>query len=96
VAVGAEEFDLFIRQSRSLKDKRAVLRSLLDGARKRFQVAAAEVGHQGSHQRATVGFAVVSGEVGHALEVLDAVSRFVWSFPEVEVLVSRRSWAEPD
>jgi uncharacterized protein YlxP (DUF503 family) len=29
-------------------------------------------------------------------EVVDEVERFVWSFPEVEVLETRRFWAEDD
>jgi uncharacterized protein YlxP (DUF503 family) len=36
--------------------------------------------------------AAVSGSVRHAGEVLDAVERFVWSFPEVEVTACRRGW----
>jgi uncharacterized protein YlxP (DUF503 family) len=36
----------------------------------------------------------VTGTERHALEVLDEVERFVWSFPEVEVLSQRRSWLD--
>ena len=42
----AMQIDLHIGHARSLKDKRGVLRSILDGARVRFHVAAAEVYHQ--------------------------------------------------
>lgn len=88
--------ELRARQCRSLKDKRAVVRPILDGARNRFQVAAAEVGHQDSHQLATLGFSAVGGEVGHVVHVLDTVERFVWSFPEVEVLEAQRSWLDAE
>jgi uncharacterized protein YlxP (DUF503 family) len=37
---------------------------------------------------------VVSGSAGHAEDVLAEVERFVWSFPEVEVLQERRTWVE--
>jgi uncharacterized protein len=76
----------------SLKEKRAVLRPILEGARRRYSVAAAEVDNQDLWQRATLGMAAVSGSVGHAREVLDAAERFVWSFPEVDVTASRRDW----
>ena len=76
----------------SLKEKRAVLRPILEGARRRFAVAAAEVDGQDLWQRATLGMAAVSGSARHAEEVLDAVERFVWSFPEVEVTAWRRNW----
>jgi uncharacterized protein YlxP (DUF503 family) len=49
-------------------------------------VAAAEVGYQDKWQRAELGFAAVSGNSGHVTDVLQSVERFVWSFPEVEVL----------
>ena len=86
------EVDLRLPHSTSLKDKRAVLRSVLDGARHRYRVASAEVGHQDLRQRALLGFAAVAGTPGHVTEVLDEVERFVWSFPEVEVLAADRTW----
>ena len=88
----ALEVDLRLPHSTSLKDKRAVLRSVLDGARHRYRVAAAEVGHQDLRQRALLGFATVAGTPGHVTDVLDQVERFVWSFPEVEVIATERSW----
>jgi uncharacterized protein YlxP (DUF503 family) len=71
---------------RSLKEKRAVIRPILDGARQRFRVAAAEVAFQDKWQRASLGFAHVAAEGHHVSEVLTKVENFVWSFPEVEVL----------
>lgn len=73
-----------------------MIRPILDGSRRRFSVAAAEVGNQDRWQRASLAMAVVSGSVGHAREVLTAVERFVWSFPEVEVLGCRVEWLELD
>ena len=73
-----------------------MVRPILDGAHRRFAVAVAEVGHQDSWQRAVLGMAAVSGSAGHAQEVMDAVERFVWSFPEVEVLSAARGWAGED
>lgn len=70
----------------SLKEKRAVIKPIIEGARRRYQVAAAEVDYQDKWQRAGIGVAVVAASAGHAEEVLQAVERFVWSFPEVEVI----------
>lgn len=94
--VTAVRFDLRLRGSHSLKEKRAAIRPILDGARNRFRVAAAEVAHQDQWQRSALGFAAVAGSVSQATDVLDEVERFVWSFPEVEVVASRRMWAEDD
>ncbi len=84
--------ELHLRNIHSLKEKRAVLRPLLEGARRRYAVAAAEVAHQDRWQRATVAMATVSGSAGHARQILDAAERFVWSFPEIEVTDSYRDW----
>jgi uncharacterized protein YlxP (DUF503 family) len=85
---------LRLRDVHSLKEKRSVVRPIIEGAQRRFAVAAAEVGHQDSLREATVGMAVVSGQAGHAGRILDSVERFVWSFPEVEVLAAERNWLE--
>jgi len=81
-----------ITHSRSLKDKRGVIRSIVDGARNRYHVAAAEVGDENLWQRAQLGFAAVSNSQRHTTEVIDEVSRFVWSFPEIDVLDESRTW----
>lgn len=88
--------DLHFPASQSLKDRRSALRPLLDGAHRRFAVAVAETGYQDSWQRAEVAFAAVGPAAGRVSEALDAVERFVWSFPEVEVLGAGRHWAEVD
>jgi uncharacterized protein YlxP (DUF503 family) len=88
--------DLRIAEARSLKEKRAVVSTILDGGRRRYQVAASETGRQDEHQRAELTFAAVSGRAGHATDVIDTVERFVWSFPEVEVSGAERYWLEVD
>jgi uncharacterized protein YlxP (DUF503 family) len=88
--------DLLVPSSHSLKDKRAVVKTVLEGARRRFQVSAAETDHQDRWQRAELAFAAVSSSRTQVTQVVDAVERFVWSFPEVEVVDSNQSWLETD
>ena len=73
-----------------------MVKTVLQGAARRYSVAASEVGHHDKWQRASFGFAAVSGTESHVREVLDAVERFVWSFPEVEVVNASREWMESD
>jgi uncharacterized protein len=96
VHVLALEVELHLGQSQSLKDKRQVLRSILDGARRRYGVAAAEVDGQDTWQRAVLGFAAVGGTPSHVEDVVDEVERFVWSHTEVEVLGTSRRWLDDD
>jgi uncharacterized protein YlxP (DUF503 family) len=86
--------DLHLPAARSLKEKRMVVKSIVDGARHRFRVAAAEVGHLDQWQRAELGFAVVSGSERQAVAVVDELDRFIWSRPEIEVLSLERRWSE--
>ena len=86
--------DLHLPGCHSLKEKRAVIRPIVDGARNRYRVASAEGGAPDVWQRAILGIAAVGATVGHVEEVLDEVERFVWSFPEVEVVSCDRTWTE--
>lgn len=90
----AVEIEIRIPTSGSLKDRRQVVRALLDGVRRRFEVSAAEVGGQDTWQRATLGFAIVASDAGIARETVDAIDRFVWSHPEIEVLGVEVRWHE--
>jgi uncharacterized protein YlxP (DUF503 family) len=66
-----------IPESHSLKEKRAVVRSLVERLRRRMQVSAAEVGLQDHVGRAEVGYAVVSGDLATARSLAAAARRFV-------------------
>lgn len=92
----ALRMEVHIGQATSLKAKRAVVRPLVEGARHRFGVSAAEVGLHDQWQRAVVGFAVVAPTVSQAELLIDRVERFVWSHPEVDVVERHRAWVEVD
>ena len=88
--------DLRIPLADSLKAKRATITPMLEGARRRHSVAVSEVGFQDDWRRSELAFATVASSETQAREILDAVERFVWSFPEVEVLQGRRSWLDDE
>ena len=67
-----------------------MVKPIIEGSKRRFGVAAAEVGHQDLWQRTALGFAAVSARAGHADSVLESVERFALSFPEVEVIETTR------
>lgn len=92
----ALRIELYLRECRSLKAKRSVIRPVTEGLRKRYRVSVSEIDHQDNRQRATVGVAAVAPSHSHLVEVLDEAERFVWSFPEVEVLQVDRLWIEEE
>ena len=82
--------DLLLGDVHSLKEKRAVVRPVVAELRRRFSVAAAEVGDTDLHRRVQVGVATVAADAGHVTEVLDACERLLASRPEVDLLSVRR------
>jgi uncharacterized protein len=90
----ALQAELHLNDCHSLKEKRAVIRPILEGAKRRFGVSSAEVDHQDTWQRCAMGFAIVGASADHLSDVIDEVERFVWSHPEVAVLSMERSWIE--
>jgi uncharacterized protein YlxP (DUF503 family) len=75
--VGVGHVTLHIVESHSLKDKRRVVRSLVERARGRFNASVAEVGDLDSWQVATLAFSVVSNSGAHADEMLAEIVRFI-------------------
>jgi len=77
MVVGTLEMILLIRESRTLKDKRRVIKSLKDRLGHRFAVSVAEVDSLDNCQQGHLGVAVVSNDSRHAMEVLSKVVDFV-------------------
>jgi uncharacterized protein YlxP (DUF503 family) len=70
----------------SLKGKRSVVKSVVERARAKYHVAAAEVGDLDQHRRATLGFAVVSNDARHARSLLDKLVGFVAGASEAQLI----------
>ena len=68
---------LYLPESRSLKGKRQVIKSLKDRLHNRFNISVAEVDDTELWQRCTLGLAVVSGAMDHAQQVLTQAVNFI-------------------
>lgn len=77
MTVGTLEIKLLIRQSRSLKDKRRVIRSLKDRIRNRHNVSVAEVGALQSRQQAILAVAMVGNDAQYIDAALARVVEIV-------------------
>jgi uncharacterized protein YlxP (DUF503 family) len=84
--VGIVRIELHVPAAGSLKDKRAVIRSLKERIRHRVHAAVAEVDHQDLWQRAALGVCVVSGELRQVDEMIQAVRNVVDTVPAAQVL----------
>ena len=94
--VGVVVIEVHMPACRSLKDKRSVLRPVIEGLRTRHPATVAEVGHQDLHQRAVIEVAVAGSSARVVGDTLDAIERQVWSHGGLEVIAARRRWSEDE
>jgi uncharacterized protein YlxP (DUF503 family) len=81
---GSLKVRLLVRDSRSLKDKRQVVKSILERLRNGFNVAAAEVGARDHHQLAVLGFAAVGEDAAGVKATLDRIADALRKHPVAE------------
>ena len=86
MVIGSLTARLLVRDSRSLKDKRQVVRSILDKARAGFDVAAAEVGSLDDVKVAELAFAAVGPETAVVRGVLQKLTEALRRHPVAEYL----------
>lgn len=81
---------LFAPWVHSLKDKRMVVKSLLDKIRNKFNVSACEVDQQDMHQTAVIGIAAIAADHAQSDSILDHVLNFIESNTEAEIVAVDR------
>jgi uncharacterized protein YlxP (DUF503 family) len=85
--VGICRIKLHISESRSLKDKRRIVKSVVSRLRNRYNISIAEVDDQDLWQLVTLGIACVSNYRQHIDETLSKVMSFITSnYPELEIV----------
>jgi len=87
MVIGVLQVELSLPGSESLKDKRRLVKSLLDRLHNEFNVAAAEVDAQDNRRHAHLAVACVSSESKHANQILSHVMSAVER--ETEMVVVR-------
>lgn len=82
MVVGISSFELHLPSSRSLKDKRRVVKSLVDRIHQRYRVSVAETGFHDLHQRAEISLAVVTNSEGEMDKLMEEIHSLVDREPE--------------
>ncbi len=84
---GICKLKLHLSESRSLKDKRRTVKSIISRLRSQYNVSIAEVEDQDLWQLVTLGIACVSNHKQHVGETLSRVINFITSnYPELEIV----------
>ena len=77
MTVGTLRLSLYLSDTRSLKQKRAVVKKILERSKSKFNIAAAEVGDNDIHSRAVLAFVTVGNSSRLVNSSLDKVLNFV-------------------
>ncbi len=80
--IAAIRMTLYVPESHSLKDKRQIVRSVLDQTKRRFNVSIAEIDALDRQQSIVLGLAVVSNSSPHAQASIDEIVRFIEDIAE--------------
>ena len=83
--VGTLRIALSLPEANSLKDKRSVLKSMLEGMRNKFNVSAAEIEENDTWRRAVIGIACVSNSQTFSDQVLNKIVDWIESNPRVYI-----------
>lgn len=71
--MGIARITFRLHGNQSLKEKRRVVKSMVEKSRHRFNVSVAEVADQNVHQRATIGVAVIGSDGRVINSILDRI-----------------------
>ena len=84
--IGILTIDLHIPESQSLKNKRKVIKSIIDSMQNRLNISCAEVSRHDQWQRATLGIACVNTDQAHANATLSRAIDLVDQETEAEII----------
>jgi uncharacterized protein len=90
--IGYLEVDCHIYDTHSLKDKRSVIKKVMNRIRNQFNVSISELDHQDLWQRVALGIAHVSSDKVQAEKVLQEVLKVLDTFVELEVANKEFEW----
>lgn len=83
--IGALTIGFIMADNNSLKDKRHIVKSLLDTIRNRYNVSAAEIGELDKLRRSVIGIACISNSREVVDSMLNKILELVESDPRIEI-----------
>jgi uncharacterized protein YlxP (DUF503 family) len=84
--IGSCRLELYFPGSNSLKDKRHILKSVIQRTKAAFNVAIAEVDRHDSWRLAALGIVTVSNEEAFSRQVIQGALELIEKNPELETL----------
>lgn len=91
MVVGVSCIEIFFPESHSLKDKRQMIKKVVEKTRARFNISIIEVRQTNLWQRASIGFALMGINRDHVNSAIENVHRHIESLYLGEVI---NAWTE--
>lgn len=89
MVIGILELEIKLFSSDSLKDKRRIIKSLIDRIRNNFNVSVSEIRHQDLWQRAGLGITLLTTEGKFAQSILSKIIDFIKKDKKISLIDSR-------
>ncbi len=89
MVIGILELEIKLFFSDSLKDKRRIIKSLIDRIRNNFNVSVSEIRHQDLWQRAGLGIALLTTEGKFAQSILSKIVDFIKKDKKISLIDSK-------
>lgn len=83
--IGILQASLYLSEPQSLKDKRRILKSLIERMKNKFNASVAEIDQLDSWNYAKIGVVCVSNDAGHADSMMSSVINFIEAQTQVEL-----------
>lgn len=77
MVVGVSVFELHVPAARGLKEKRKVVKSLIERIHHRFRISIAETDHHDLHQRAEISIALVAQNESEGQRMLESIRNLI-------------------
>ncbi|WP_425448578.1 DUF503 domain-containing protein [Dethiothermospora halolimnae] len=84
--IGACTLELMIYETNSLKEKRHVIKSIIERIKSRFNVSIAEVDFNDKWRKALIGISCVTNNSKHADQMIGKVIKFIERDSRVEIV----------
>ena len=78
--------ELHIPAARGLKEKRKVIKSLIDRLAHRYRISIAETGLHDLHQRSEIGLAMVGADPAHLGGLMERIREIFETSPEAQLV----------
>ncbi len=83
--VGTCILEIYIKNARTLKDKRRILKSLIDRIKNKYNVSVAETNYNNNHKLAEISIAIVANEKIFIEKSFNKIKDFISLNPDVYI-----------